>query len=131
MAAVMGAVAVGAGWGWGALLIAFFVASSALSRIGATERSVRTSAVVEKAGARDAVQVAANGGLFTLAAVGQLIWPHHHWMALAVGALAAAASDTWATEVGTLARRPPRMLVGWRPVPAGTSGAVSGPSTLR
>ncbi len=130
MAAVVGTVAVGAGWGWGGLLVAFFVASSALSRIGATERAVRTAGLVVKGGARDAVQVAANGGLFALAALGQMLWPHGAWLALGAGALAAAASDTWATELGTLARRPPRLLVGWRQVPPGTSGAVSGPGLL-
>jgi len=127
MATLVGAVAFGAGWGWAALLVAFFVVSSALSRIGATERELRTAALVQKGGARDAVQVAANGGLFALAAAGYMLWPHDSWLAVGAGALAAAASDSWATELGTLARRPPRLLVGWRPVPAGTSGAVSGP----
>ncbi len=85
---------------------------------------------MEKGGPRDAVQVAANGGLFALAALAYMIWPHEAWLALGAGALAAAASDTWATELGTLARRPPRLLVGWRLVPPGTSGAVSGPGLL-
>src|SRR5690606_31015398 len=113
-AVLVGTAAIGAGWGWGALLVAFFVASSALSRMGAAERDRRTAAMVAKGSDRDAIQVAANGGLFALAAMGQLFWPHPWWSALGVGALAAAAADTWATEIGTLASRPPRLLVGWR-----------------
>jgi uncharacterized membrane protein len=46
-----------------------------------------------------------------------------------LGALAAAAADTWATEIGTLAGGRPRTLLGWRAVPPGTSGAVSAAGT--
>lgn len=126
-AVVAGSAAVAAGWGWGVLLVAFFVSSSLLGRVRRAERERRTAGIVARGEERDAVQVFANGGLFTAAAVGQAIWPHPAWMALGVGALAAAAADSWATGVGTLARRPPRMLPWLRPVPHGTSGAVSAP----
>jgi uncharacterized membrane protein len=43
----------------------------------------------------------------------------------ALGALAAAAADTWATEVGTLYGGTPRSLINWKAVSAGTSGGVS------
>ncbi|MHB1224728.1 MAG: DUF92 domain-containing protein [Gemmatimonadaceae bacterium] len=134
-AVVVGTLSVGAGWEWGALLVAFFVASSALSAVGATERARRTAGIVARGGERDAVQVLANGGLFALAALGQTLSGGPApgpsvWLAAGVGALAAAAADTWATEIGTLARRPPRMLLGLRRVPAGTSGAVSWPGSL-
>jgi uncharacterized membrane protein len=42
-----------------------------------------------------------------------------------VGGLAAAAADTWATELGTLSGTTPRSLRTGRPVSPGTSGAVS------
>jgi uncharacterized protein (TIGR00297 family) len=45
--------------------------------------------------------------------------------AVALGALAASAADTWATEIGSLATRPPRSIITGRPVPAGTSGGVN------
>ena len=45
--------------------------------------------------------------------------------AAALGALAASAADTWATEIGSLATRPPRSILTLRPVPAGTSGGVN------
>ena len=124
-AVVVGTACVAAGWEWGILLVAFFVASSALSRIGRARKEERTGAIVAKGGARDARQVLANGGLFAAAALGSLVvmWPG--WMLLGAGALAAATSDTWATEIGTLVGGRPRSIVGGRPVPAGASGGIT------
>ncbi|HEY9450338.1 MAG TPA: DUF92 domain-containing protein [Gemmatimonadaceae bacterium] len=124
-ALVVGTVSVGAGWSWGALVIAFFVTSSALSQLRASTRAQRTNGIVAKGGARDAAQVLANGGLFTLAALLSLLAPWDGWMALGAGALAAATADTWGTEIGTLAAAPPRLITTWQAVPAGTSGAVT------
>jgi len=129
-AVVVGTLAMAAGAAWGALLIAFFVVSTALSRYRQQEKDARTRAVVAKGGERDAMQVLANGGVFAAAALGALLQPSPLWAALGVGALAAAAADTWATEIGTLARGEPRALLTWRRVPAGTSGAVSAAGTL-
>lgn len=125
VAVAMGTLAVAAGWRWGFLLILFFVTSSALSRAGAARKAERVRGIVEKGGARDAVQVAANGGVFAAACIGFLLWPDPMWSAAGAGALAAAAADTWGTEIGTLARGTPRMVTTLRPVPPGTSGAVT------
>jgi uncharacterized protein (TIGR00297 family) len=126
-AVALGAVAVAAGWSWAALLVLYFVSSVALTRFRAAAKAARTGAVVAKGGARDAVQVLANGGAFGMAGVLWLVSGLDAWRVLAAGALAAAASDTWATEIGTLARRPPRSIVSWRQVATGTSGGVSTP----
>jgi uncharacterized protein (TIGR00297 family) len=119
-----------AGWSWGALLIAFFVTSSALSRFRRARKEQRTAGVVAKGGERDAVQVLANGGPFAAAAVASLVFPWPGWAAVAGGALATAAADTWATEVGTLAARPPRLILSRRVVAPGTSGGVTSAGTL-
>jgi uncharacterized protein (TIGR00297 family) len=124
-ATLIGTVAVAAGWNWGALLILYFVSSTALSHVRRTEKARRIGAIVEKGGERDAVQVLANGALFAGAAIMMLIRPHARWIALGAGALAASAADTWATEIGTLSRRLPRSILTGRPVPTGTSGAIS------
>jgi uncharacterized protein (TIGR00297 family) len=129
-AALVGTTCIAAGWGWGALLLLFFGASSALSRHRLNTKEERTAAIVAKGGERDAAQVLANGAPFALAALGSLVWPSAGWYALGAGALAAATSDTWATEIGTLAAHPPRSIIGWRRVPPGTSGGVSLPGTL-
>jgi uncharacterized protein (TIGR00297 family) len=121
----VGTIAIAAGWTWGALLIAYFVSSSLLSRMGAALKAQRSGSVVEKAGARDAAQVLANGAVFALAALLQVIHPSVLWLAAGAGALAASAADTWGTEIGMLSKSSPRMITTWKIVPTGTSGGVS------
>jgi uncharacterized protein (TIGR00297 family) len=101
------------------------VSSTALSHLRRIEKARRTDAIVEKGGERDAVQVLANGALFAGAAIMMLVRPDAHWIGLGAGALAASAADTWATEIGTLSRGLPRSILTGRPVPTGTSGAMS------
>lgn len=124
-AAVVGALAVAAGWEWGILLITYFASSSALSRHGRIDKERRTAAIVAKGGERDAVQVAANGLVFALAALAFLMNANAHWFALGAGSLAASAADSWATELGTLYGGSPRSILTWRAVPPGASGGVS------
>ena len=124
-AVVVGTVCSAAGLDWAAMVIAFFVASTLLGRIRADLRTRRIGSIVAKGGARDAGQVLANGGVFAAAALGHLLHPSISWLALGGGALAAAAADTWATEIGSLASTPPRDILRWNPVPAGTSGGVT------
>jgi uncharacterized protein (TIGR00297 family) len=97
-----------------AALLAFFVSSSALSRLGESSKRGQT----DKGARRDAWQVLANGGAATLSiALGS--------RAGFVGGLAAAAADTWATEVGMLSKHPPRLIISWRAVQRGKSGGVT------
>jgi uncharacterized protein (TIGR00297 family) len=125
-ATLVGTAAVAAGWAWGTLLVLYFVTSSLLSRAGAAEKARRTGPIVAKSGARDALQVLANGGPFALCALATSWADGAAPLAVAAaGALAAATADTWATEIGTLRDDTPRSLRTWRTVPPGTSGAVS------
>lgn len=129
-AALIGSLAVAAGWRWGALLIVYFLTSSGLSRLGADRKARRTASVIEKGGARDATQVFVNGGMFAVAAAGYLLTGNHVWRAVGAGALAAAAADTWATEVGTWLGGTPRSAWNWRRVPPGTSGGMTTAGTI-
>lgn len=127
---VSGTVAMGAGWDWGFTLISYFVVSSLLSRYRRAEKSQRTRGRLEKPGARDAAQVASNGGLFVIAALGDWVQPGQTWQILGSGALATSAADTWATEIGSLTSSLPRSIVSGERVPTGTSGGVSIVGTL-
>lgn len=114
LAAIAVGVAVTAGLGLGglALLGTFFVSGSLLTQISGGE-----------GGQRSARQVLANGGIAAVAAA------LGSWYG-AAGALAAATADTWATEIGSYSRTPPRMITSMTPVQPGTSGAISLLGTL-
>jgi uncharacterized protein (TIGR00297 family) len=129
-ATLVGGASIAAGWSWGALLLAFFLSSSALSRIGIGIKHQRSSGILEKQGERDAIQVLANGGVFGVAALGHIVVPWEGWLAVGAGALAAATADTWATEIGMLGGGQPRLLTTWGAVPPGTSGAVTVAGTV-
>jgi len=105
--AVGGAVVAGTGWRGVVVLFAFFISGSALTQLSGGAD-----------GARTARQVLANGGVAAAAAA--LGW----WPGMA-GALAAAAADTWATEIGSFSPSLPRLLTTFAPVPPGTSGGIT------
>lgn len=129
-AVLVGSAAVIGGWTLGLAVIAFFITSSALTAWRRAEKERRTGGVLAKTGPRDAAQVAANGIVLAIAALGSALFPAPPWAAAAWGALAAATADTWATEVGILARGVPRSIVSWAPVVPGTSGGISALGTL-
>jgi uncharacterized protein (TIGR00297 family) len=122
---VVGTAAFAAGWSWAAILIAYFAAATALSKFHEEEKAKRTGSIVDKGDERDATQVFANGGIFAVAAIAELITHSPAWYAIGIGALAASAADTWATELGTLAGGEPVSILSGRRVPAGTSGGIT------
>ena len=127
---VIGAVLVGTtissfgGWVWGLVLITFFVLSSLLSRYRVLVKESLTEKFA-KGGRRDLGQVLANGGVGALVAVGYALTRQPLLWGAFVGAMATVTADTWATELGVLSKRPPRLLTTWRIVEVGTSGGVS------
>ncbi len=132
---VLGAILIGTtiwgagGWTWGVLLIVFFVLSSALSHFKAAAKST-VAEKFDKGGQRDLGQTLANGGVGALLAVASLGWPDPRWLVAFVGAMATVNADTWATELGVLSRRPPRLITSGRVVEPGTSGGVSPLGTM-
>lgn len=112
------------------LLIAFFVTSSALSRLfGRRKRSLDEK--FSKGSQRDAAQVMANGGAAGLFVFISLFFPGAEWpLTAAAAALAAANADTWATELGVLSPTRPILITTGQPVERGTSGGISRAGTL-
>lgn len=122
-ATIMGTVIVGtAGWWSGLLLVAFFLSSSILSHAGQAPPTLSQARGAE----RDAVQVLANGGIALATAIMFSVSGAAAWIVALAGSLAATNADTWSTEIGRTSRALPRLITTWRPVPTGTSGAVSG-----
>ncbi|MEJ2748735.1 MAG: DUF92 domain-containing protein [Anaerolineae bacterium] len=112
------------GWQWGVLLALFFISSSLLSHFKETEKRAAAEKF-DKGHRRDSGQVAANGGLGAVLAILSAIFPWMGWFPLFVGVMATVTADTWATELGTLSRQPPRLITNGRVVEVGTSGGVS------
>jgi uncharacterized protein (TIGR00297 family) len=111
---------------WAALLLAFFISSSLLSR-AFSRRKAELSEKYSKGSRRDWGQVLANGGLGALLALVHAAFPGQSWAwAAYVGAMAAVNADTWATELGVLSRSAPRLITTGREVERGTSGGVTG-----
>jgi uncharacterized protein (TIGR00297 family) len=126
---IVGACVFGAGgWAYTAVLFAFFLPSTLLSRIGRARK--RALVDIGKHGARDAWQVVANGGLAALCAVLAAATHAHAIAAAFAGAFAAASADTWGTEIGTLAKQPPRSILTFKRLATGLSGGVTGVGTL-
>jgi uncharacterized protein (TIGR00297 family) len=109
--------------GFTLVLLAFFLSSVVLSRFGRARK--RALVDVGKHGARDAMQVLANGGVATACTAGFAFTHDVRWAVAFAGAYAAATADTWATEIGTLARQTPRSNVNFRPVATGMSGGIT------
>ncbi|MGH2830175.1 MAG: DUF92 domain-containing protein [Actinomycetota bacterium] len=139
----LGAVLIGAslfgfgGLDWGLLLIAFFGSSSLLTRYKESAKA-EVAEIFAKGGPRDLSQALANGGVAAAAAIWFGIAVSHsepaehtrHLLAAGVGAFAEANADTWATELGVLARCKPRLVTTGRVVAPGTSGGVTWFGTL-
>lgn len=125
-----GAVTVGmGGWSWGLSLIYFFVSSSLLSHFRSRDKERIAADKFSKGSQRDIWQVLANGGVATALSLAhgatRSQGTKELLQAAYTGALATANGDTWATELGVLNTRPPRLITTGKPVASGTSGGVT------
>jgi uncharacterized protein (TIGR00297 family) len=113
-------------WQWAILLLTFFITSSALSR-AFKKRKQNLDEKFSKGSQRDAGQVFGNGGIATLFAALNFLYPNEPILWLCFSAsLAAVNADTWATELGVLNPNPPRLITNLtKIVDKGTSGGIS------
>ncbi|GIQ88246.1 protein of unknown function DUF92, TMEM19, partial [Kipferlia bialata] len=130
----MGVVVFPLGRAWFGPVLAFFVPSSLLSKVkgrgGRADVKEKAEKKAVKGSRRDCVQVFANGGCAIACACIYHFHPSVPVYCAFVTSLAASSADTWASEIGTLSKGLPRMLLTLRQVERGVSGAVSGLGTL-
>ena len=118
---IMGIFIFGAGGvQWITPIVAFFILSSILSKIGK-----KSAEAALKDSKRDVLQVLANGGVPMVIALVNFYQPSNYAYAIFLGAIAAAAADTWATEIGYFSKNKPRHILNFKTVEKGTSGGVT------
>ena len=118
----------GGGPGAFATLATLFVMTWLSTRLG--YRRKLELGVAERREGRNAGQVLAN---LAVAAAGASVFGvtgNRAWMVFAIAALAEAATDTVASEIGQWRRRDARMITTWQRVPAGTDGGITISGTL-
>ncbi|MBM3143858.1 MAG: DUF92 domain-containing protein [Chloroflexi bacterium] len=115
---------------WAALLLTFFITSSALSK-AFVRRKAGLGEKFAKGSRRDWGQVLANDGVGTLLVLFAFLDPAQTWVWIAfAGAMATVNADTWATELGVLDPKPPRLITSGKVVEVGASGGISLLGTL-
>ncbi len=129
-AIMTGSVTVGmGGWAWGLSLIYFFASSSYLSHFRSSDKERTAADKFSKGSQRDFFQVMANGGVATALAIAHGLTrsqPAREVLKAGyTGTLATANGDTWATELGVLNTRQPRLITTGKPVAPGTSGGIT------
>ncbi len=126
LAACVIGLAVALGFGVkGLLLLGFFFASSSFWSKFKRKKKLKIEERHEKGSQRDWQQVAANGGAAALFSLLYYIFSLPVFLIGFAIAIAAANSDTWASEVGSLSKRPPIFIRTLKRIDTGTSGAIS------
>jgi uncharacterized protein (TIGR00297 family) len=111
-----------------AALAALFVLTWASTRMG--YRRKQELGVAERGEGRNGWQVLANLAVPACGAAIFAVTANRVWLAVVAAALAEAATDTVASEVGQTRSRTALMITTWQRVTAGTDGGITLPGTV-
>jgi len=111
-------------WQWVIPALVFFASSSFLSKIRSKDEKT-SKKVLAKGSTRDDGQVWANGGVALFISLLAILYPSPIWFVCITASFAAAAADTWATEIGMRWGKSPRSIIDFKQVEKGVSGGVS------
>jgi len=117
-----------AGPGGFAALGALFLLTWLSTRLG--YRTKHRLGIAEPCDGRNGWQVFANLGIAALSALAFGITGDGPWLTAAVAALAEAATDTVASEIGPMRSHTALLITTWEAVPAGTDGGITFAGTI-
>jgi uncharacterized protein (TIGR00297 family) len=113
-----------------ALVCAYFVAGSAVTRVGLARKQAAGIAEA-RGGRRSPGSVYGSGGAAMVAAAGALAAPSlAPWSIAFVASIASKLADTTSSEIGKAVGKTTYLITTLRPVPPGTDGAVSVEGTV-
>jgi uncharacterized protein (TIGR00297 family) len=110
------------------VLATLFVLTWLSTRLGESQK--RELGLAEKKEGRDAVQVLANLAVPAVTAAAFAGTGNRAWTLATIAALAEAATDTVASEIGQSSTRDAILITNWKRVPAGIDGGVTLLGTL-
>jgi len=117
-----------AGPGAFAALAALFLMTWLSTRLG--YRTKHHLGIAERREGRNGWQISANLGVSALSAVLFGVTGNGAWLTAAVAALAEAATDTVASEIGQTLGQNALLITTWEAVPAGTDGGITWAGTF-
>ncbi|HVO82188.1 MAG TPA: DUF92 domain-containing protein [Terriglobales bacterium] len=118
----------GAGPGAFAVLAVLFLVTWGSTRAGRARK--QELGVAERREGRNGWQVSANLGIAVACTVLFGAGGKRAWIVAVIAALAEAATDTVASEIGQSRNRTAIMITSWKAVPAGTDGGITASGTL-
>lgn len=121
------------GWSLAIAVLTFFITSNLLSRWNRVQREDNSEKNFRKSGIskrRDGYQIWANGFWIAFFCFLWYITNSDSFMAASFTAIAAATSDTWATEVGTVKPGKTVKINSFQPVRPGSDGGISFKGTM-
>lgn len=112
------------GMKWSIPIIIFFISSSILTKYN-NQKNKEVRNYFEKNGARDYLQVIANGGIGGILVLLNTFSNNELFYLIYIASLSSVCADTWATEFGTWRKTATYNLINLKPVEQGTSGGIS------